>query len=238
VPQHGSTHLVIEAARLERARISDKGRTFIMKAISSLAIGLGLAIAAPALGKDAPQALSDWPCDTPFAGPLEPAMLWPNAPAQPEGLWQSDPAAKRLVEFLTAGENSPAMGEREIADYAAEKGPLRTETAFLVVSGMVERGNILRRVLLEGIKQQIIRSHVLAEVVTQAAVEIEAAQKDGKDAAPLIAARRQNLNGLDDANDLAKHLCHRLVYDEGKLRRLAAALKTHTSDAVGSSPQQ
>lgn len=209
-----------------------------MKAILSLAAVLGIAIAAPALGKDAPQALSDWPCETPFAGPLEPAMLWPEAPTRPEGLWQSDPAAKQLVEFLTAGENSPAMGEREIADYAAEKGPLRPETAFLVVSGMIERGNILRRVLLEGIKQQIIRSHVLADVVAQATVEIDAAQKEGKDAAPLIAARRQNLNGLDDANDMAKHLCHRLVYDESKLKRLAAALKVHTSDAVGSNSQQ
>ena len=207
-----------------------------MKAILSLAVGL--AIAAPALGKDAPQALSDWPCETPFAGPLEPAILWPNAPTRPEGLWQNDPAAKRLVEFLTAGENSPAMGEREIADYAVEKGPLRLDTAFLVVSGMVERGNILRRVLLEGIKQQIIRSHVLADVVARAAVEIDAAQKEGKDAAPLIAARRQNLNSLDDANDMANHLCHRLVYDESKLKRLAAALKMHTSDAIGSNAQQ
>ena len=130
------------------------------------------------------------------------------------------------------------MGEREIADYAAEKGPVRSETAFLVVSGMVERGNILRRVLLEGIKQQIIRSHVLADVVAQAAVDIDAAQKEGKDAAALIAARRQNLNGLDDANDMAKHLCHRLVYDESKLKRLAAALKAHTSAETGSNPQQ
>ena len=103
---------------------------------------------------------------------------------------------------------------------------------------MVERGNILRRVLLEGIKQQIIRSHVLADVVAQAAVEIDAAQKDGKDAAPLIAARRQNLNGLDDANDMANHLCHRLTYDESKLKRLAAALKMHTSDETGSNPRQ
>jgi hypothetical protein len=213
-----------------------------IKTISSFATALVVALlvvlAAPALGKEGPQALSDWPCETPFAGPLEAAILWPGAPARPEGLWERDPAAKRLVEFLTAGENSPAVGEREIADYAKEKGPLPQETAFLVVSGMVERGNILRRVLLEGIKQQIIRSHVLADVVAQAAVDIEAAQKQGKDATPLVAARRQNLNGLDDANDMAKHLCHRLVYDETKLRRLATALKMHTSDDTGTAPQQ
>jgi len=211
---------------------------FTIRTISSFAAALLTAFAAPAFGKDAPQALPDWPCETPFAGPLEPAILWPGAPTRSEGLWQRDPAAKRLVEFLTAGENSPAMGEREIDDYAKEKGPLAQETAFLVVSGMVERGNILRRVLLEGLKQQIIRSHVLAEVVAQAALDIEAAQKQGKDAAPLVAARRQNINGLDDANDMAKHLCYRLVYDETKLRRLAAALKTHTSDDAGTAPQQ
>ena len=193
---------------------------------------LCLGLAAPAVAKGPPHPLSDWPCDTPFAGPLEPAMLWPDA-VPPAGEWRDDAAAHALVDFLTAGENSPAMGEQAIADYAEKNGKLPRQTALLVVAGMVERGNQLRQILLKGIKDQIIRSHVLAEVVSEndAAIEVAARQgtEDGKrQAAALTEARRQNLNGLDDADDTAEHLCHRLVYDETKLRRLAAALKTHT----------
>src|SRR5215472_2893039 len=108
-----------DTRKLRRIR-QGKRRSPPTRIVSSFAAAIVIAAAAPVLAKDAPQALSDWPCETPFAGPLEPAMLWPNAPTRPEGLWQSDPAAKRLVEFLTAGENSPAMGEREIEAYAME----------------------------------------------------------------------------------------------------------------------
>ncbi len=110
---------------------------------------------------------------------------------------------------------------------------MKTETAFLVVAGMVDRGNVLRRALLKGIKDQIIRSHVLAEVVAADSAKLETAEKQGtpeaqREAAALKEARRQNLNLLDDADETAERLCHRLVYDESKLRRLAAALKAHT----------
>lgn len=191
-------------------------------------IVVALAFAVPAFAKGPPKPLSDWPCDTPFAGPLEPQMLWPGAEPRAEGTWREDPLARQLVEFLTAGENSPAMGENEIATVTAAHGKLPRETALLTVSGMVERGNKLRLILLEGIKQQIIKSHVLAEAIDGDAVKIDAAEKQGEDAASLKEARRQNLRGLDDADDTAEHLCHRLFYDETKLRRLADALRAHT----------
>jgi hypothetical protein len=152
-------------------------------------------------------------------------MLWPGAKAAAEGAWHEDATARYLVDFLTAGENSPAMGEREIADFTEKHGPVASETALLVVSGMVERGNILRRVLLKGIKDQIIRSHVLAETLAQQEVQPASASKE--EAAQLAEARRLNLNALDDTNDTAERLCHRLVYDESKLRRLAEALMAH-----------
>lgn len=195
-------------------------------------VSLCLGCALPAFAKGPPKPLSDWPCDTSFAGPLEPAMLWPGAGAA-DGDWRQDEKTRALVDFLTAGENSPAMGEREIADYAEKNGPVPQHTALLVVAGMVERGNTLRQILLKGIKDQIIRSHVLAEAVAENAAGIDAAEQQGNEegkhqAAALGEARRQNLNGLDDTDDMAEHLCHRLVYDETKLRRLAAALKAHT----------
>jgi hypothetical protein len=190
-------------------------------------------LAVPAFAKGPPHALPEWPCDTPFAGPLEPGMLWPGATAQPEEAWHADLAARHLVDFLAASENSPAMGEQEIADFTAKNGPVSEKTALLVVSGMAERGNVLRRVLLKGIKDQIIRSHVLADVVADDGRQLDAAMKQGtpeavRHAAAIKEARRQNLAALDDADDTAESLCHRLVYDETKLRRLATALKAHT----------
>jgi hypothetical protein len=180
-----------------------------------------LATVAPGLAKGPPTPLTDWPCDTPFAGPLEAKMLWPGAGEllAPAGAWKADPAAYRLVNFLTAGENSPAMGQREIEDFVENNGPLKPETSLLVVSGMVERGNKLRMILLDGIKQQIIKSHAAAKARTDAR---------HTEPATLSETRRQNLDMLDDADDMAAHLCHRLVYDETKLKSLAATLRAHT----------
>src|SRR6185312_7400612 len=186
-----------------------------------LALLLALLVALPAFAKGPPKPLPEWPCDTPFAGPLEPGMLWPGATPRPENAWHADLTARHLVDFLTASENSPAMGEQEIADFTAKNGPVTEEQAMLVVSGMVERGNVLRRVLLGGIKNQIIRSHVLAQVVADDSAQLAAAE--------IKEARRQNLAALDDADDTAEGLCHRLVYDETKLRRLATVLKAHTA---------
>jgi len=197
-----------------------------------LSLSLALLLAWPATAKGPPHALSEWPCATPFAGPLAPGMLWPGATPEPENAWHDNLAARHLVDFLTASENSPAMGEREIADFTAQNGLVTGETALLVVSGMVERGNVLRRVLLKGIKDQIIRSHVLADVVAEDSRKLDAAEQQGtpdaQQAAAIKEARRQNLAALDDADDTAEGLCRRLVYDEAKLRRLAVALKAHT----------
>jgi hypothetical protein len=195
-------------------------------------LSLSLVSGLPAVAKGPPKPLPEWPCSGSLAGPLEPAMLWPGA-TPPAGGWESDPAARELVDFLTAGENSPAMGEREIADYAEKHGPLPLPTSLRIVAGMVERGNVLRQILLKGIKDQIIRSHVLADAVASDQAAIAAAEQQSGDAAKrqtaeLMETRRQNLNGLDDAGDTAERLCHRLTYDETKLRRLAAALKAHT----------
>jgi hypothetical protein len=194
-----------------------------------LSLPLCLLLALPAVAKGPAKPLSDWPCDTPFAGPLEPGMLWPGAVSLPEEAWHDDQTARYLVDFLTASENSLGMGEREIADFAAKHGPVKTEVALRVVSGMTDRGNILRRVLLKGIKDQIIKSHVLAEAIDEGKAKIAAAEQAGApDMAALKEAQRQNVAALDDADDVAEGLCRRLVYDETKLRRLAAALKAHT----------
>ncbi len=184
-----------------------------------LGLVLVLGFVPPVLAKGPPRPLADWPCTIPFAGPLAPDAILAGAGSLPAGAWREDPTARSLVDFLSAGENSPAIGERAIADYARKNGPLPERTVLLVVSGLVERGNTLRLVLLDGIKQQIIRSHVLAEAL---------AADDAGGAAGTAAARRENRAALDDADDEAAHLCRRISYDESKLRRLAAALEART----------
>ena len=51
---------------------------------------------------------------------------------------------------LTAAENSPAMGENEIEALTEKYGPVSAR-AMRVASCMVERGNVLRRALVEAI---------------------------------------------------------------------------------------
>jgi hypothetical protein len=209
-----------------------------MAAPSLIVFALALSVAAtPVFAKGPPKPLADWPCETPLTGPLDMEVLWPGAGAsQPaEGAWEQDQVAHKLVNFLTAGENSPAIGQREIEEFAQRNGKLRHETAILVVSGMVERANKLRLILLHGIKQQIIKSHVLAEAVDGDAGKIDAVERQPSEEAQkqvtaLKEARRQNLAQLDDTNEMAEHLCHRLVYDETKLRRLTDTLKANTQD--------
>ena len=191
-----------------------------------------LATMAPGLAAGPPKPLPDWPCDTPFAGPLEAQMLWPgiDQPLALAGAWEADPVAHRLVDFITAGENSPAMGQREIEEFTANNGPFAPETSVRILSGMIERGNKLRMILLEGIKMQIIKSHVLAAAIDENNAQVQKVASAGReaDAAALTEARRQNLHMLDDADDSAAQLCHRLVYDETKLKTLAAAIRAHT----------
>lgn len=207
-------------------------KRFIIAVLAAAAVLSSSGLTASALAKEPPKPLSDWPCDTPFFGPLEAGMLWPGAEANAEAAWADDPAARELVDFLTASENSPAMGQRKIKEFVAEHGPVKRDTAARVVSGMVERGNVLRRVLLAGIKREIIKSHVLAEAVDDDDVKLASAEKtesnDATKMAELKEARRQNLAMLDDTADVVEHLCHRLVYDEHKLRDLADALKANT----------
>ncbi len=202
------------------------------KSLFILASAFIIAASSAALAKGPPKPLPDWPCDTPFFGPLEPAMLWPGAESGTENSWEQDPAAREIVDFLTASENSPAMGQSWIEDFVAKHGPVKADTAQRVVAGMVERGNVLRKVLLAGIKREIIKSHVLAEAINDDEVKLASAEKasgsEGSKANELKEARRQNLVMLDDTTDTVEHLCHRLVYDESKLRGLAAQLKAHT----------
>jgi hypothetical protein len=210
-----------------------------------LPILLCLLPAFPAVAKGPPQALPNWPCDTPIAGPLEADMLWPGMTAQAADALKDDPDAQRLAELIAATETPPGVGEREIASFAQKNGPLKPERAQRIVAAMVERGNALRRILLDGIKEQVARSRTLADAVADDNAKIAAAeqadggapvqvadaggnpapQPAGPSPAALRETLRQHLTQLEGADAVAQDLCRRLVFDERKLRRLAAALK-------------
>jgi len=183
-----------------------------------------------------PGPLSDWPCPAPFADRLAPASVWPGdlpAPLPAEEAWTADPRARQLVEFIADPASSPRSGARQIEEFAKDNGPLGPELSMLVLTGMVERIDKIRDFLIEGIRTQIGRSHILAQAVeandkSLAAAEAERSTDPARQPDAIRRARFQNLRSLDDTADGAKMLCHRYAYDEDKAKALAAALKQNT----------
>ena len=166
-----------------------------------------------------------------------PDQVWPDpipAPLPAADAWERDPEAKPLVEFIASPENSPKAGAARIDEFAASRGELRSELSLLVLTGMVERINKIRDILIEGIRTHVIRSHILADAVAEndRALALSVAQPAAADPArqpeAIKKARFWNLRSLDDAGDNAEMLCRRYAYDEAKAKALAAALHQHT----------
>jgi hypothetical protein len=199
----------------------------------ALAAGLFLILYGTAHAGGPPGPLKDWPCEAPYADRLDAAALWPEAlpaPLPPDGAWKNDAVARPLVEFIASTENSANAGSRRIADETATHGKLTPAQAMLALSGTVERINTIRDFLLEGIRTQVVRSHILAEAVAEngkslAAAKAAPSSDPARQPAAIEKARYINLRSLDDAGDGAAMLCHRYAYDEGKARALAAALR-------------
>ena len=205
-------------------------RHAIAGAIAVIAI-MGAAQAAPPAAKGP---LKDWPCPEPrvdaltaeglYAKPLPAALPAPSA-------WQSDPQVKPVVEFAAAPENNPDLGTQRIGELASSAGPRRQEALLLALSGIVERTNTLRRIIIDGIGDKVVKSRLLAELVADNDREIAAVPNDGTSAAAerkkaLETARYWNNRYLGDAADDAELLCHRLAYTAKKARVLAGAIQT------------
>jgi hypothetical protein len=183
-----------------------------------------------------PGPLRDWPCEAPFADHLVPQAVWPGelpATLPDADAWQTDPATRRLVLYITSPENSPAAGVQMIEDWSREAGSFQGEVGLRVLTGMVEQTNKMRDILIEGIHTLVLRSHILAEAVANNDADLAAAIKalaDGAAHQPdaIRMARFWNLRALDDTGDSAALLCHRYAYDEQKARMLGAAIRAHT----------
>jgi hypothetical protein len=102
---------------------------------------------------------------------------------------------------------------------------------MLVLSGIVEQANKIRDILIEGIRTNVMRSHILAGAVQQNDEHLTRALQQPTDDPAAITpdeirkARLANLRSLDDAGDGAEMLCHRYSYDESKAKTLAATLQ-------------
>jgi hypothetical protein len=184
-------------------------------------------LAAPA----AAQEIRDWPCDWPLAERFDPVQIWGNPLPSPlaEG-WRQDPGVREVVEFAANPENPPGQGARQIAAFAAPLGAEREQRLLLVFAGLLERFNLLRGFVIEGVRDFVLRAKILREAVGRNDAALAALPADG---GARVEAQRQAYAGarsldarsMDDAMEEAEFLCRRYDYLDRKLRELTAAIR-------------
>ena len=195
-----------------------------------LVLTSGAGFAAPPAPKGP---LKDWPCEEQRADTLSAEALYAKplpGPLPAPGAWLSDAAVKSVVEFAAAPENNPDLGIERIGAYGKTPGVRKPEDMLLVLSGIVERTNTMRRFIIDGIGDKVVKSRLLAETVAQDERDIAAVPNDGTNAAlerkkGLETARYWNSRALGDAADDAELLCHRLAYNAKKAQRLVDAIR-------------
>jgi len=198
--------------------------------VLALVMCVGAAVAAPPAPKGP---LKDWPCGSVSVDALTVEALYTKplpGPLPQAGAWQSDSVVKPVVEFAAAPENNPELGIDRIKAFGGTADGRKSEEMILVLSGIVERTNTLRRIIIDGIGDKVVKSRLLAETVAQGDRDIAAIPNDGSSAADerkkeLETARDWNSRALGDTADDAELLCHRLAYTAKKAQRLADAVR-------------
>jgi hypothetical protein len=145
--------------------------------------------------------------------------------------WLADPETKSAVEFAAAPENNPELGAERIATFAKTLGGRKEEALIALLSGIVERTNVLRRIIIDGIGDKVVKSRLLAETVSKVERDLAAVPDDGSSAATaqrkaLETARYWDARALGDTADDAELLCHRLAYTAKKAVRLVGAVRS------------
>jgi hypothetical protein len=178
------------------------------------------------------QEIRDWPCDAPFAERFEPAQVWGGALPRslPEG-WRQDAAVREVVEFAANPENTPRQGAKRIAAFAAPLGAEREERLMMVFAGLLDRFNVLRGFVIEGVRDFVLRAKILREAIDRNDAAVAALPAGGE--AEVEEQRRGHLEArfwdarrMDDSLEEAEFLCHRYAYLDEKLRRLTAAVRS------------
>lgn len=173
----------------------------------------------------------DWPCDLPLVEQFVPAEVWSGAlPAAPPDDWRADPAVREVVEFAANPENPPNEGAEKIAAFAAPLGAGREQRLLLVFAGLLERFDLLRGYLIEGVRDFVLRAKILQDAVAQNDAAIAALPADGgaelqERRRGYAEARSLDARSMDDAMEEAEFLCRRYGYLDRKLRELTAAIR-------------
>jgi hypothetical protein len=176
--------------------------------------------------------IRDWPCQLPLAERFAPEAVWggPLPGVLPDG-WRDDAAVAEVVEFAANPENPPSQGERRIAAFAAALGTDRQQQLLLVFAGVVERFDLLRGFLIEGVRDFVLRAKILREAVDRNEAAVAALPPDGgaeieEQRRSYLDARFWDARNLDDALEEAEFLCHRYAYLDQKLRQLTEAVRS------------
>jgi hypothetical protein len=183
---------------------------------------------APAVAEE----IRDWPCDLPFVERFVPAEIWGAAlPSAPPGDWREDPGVREVVEFAANPENPPSQGAKKIAAFAAPLGGGREPRLLLVFAGLLDQFNLLRGLVIEGVRDFVVRAKILREAVARNDTALAALPADGgADVAErrrgYLEARSWDLRSMDDAMEEAEFLCGRYAYLDKKLRRLTEAVRS------------
>ena len=183
-------------------------------------------------GPTVAEEIRDWPCDAPFAERFEPTQVWGGDLPRPlpEG-WHQDVAVREVVEFAADPENPPGQGAKRIAAFAAPLGAEREQRLMMVFAGLLDRFNLLRGFVIEGVRDFVLRAKILREAIDRndAAVaalsagreaEVEEQRRDH------LEARFWDARRMDDSLEEAEFLCRRYAYLDEKLRRLTAAVRS------------
>jgi hypothetical protein len=184
-------------------------------------------LATPAVAEE----IRDWPCERPYALSFAAEDIWGGRlpGALPAG-WQADAAIREVVTFAANPENTPAQGGAEIQAFAERLGSDRRPALLEVFAGLLEEFDTQREIVIEGVRDSIVRAKIIRESVekneaalaalpTAGGPEVERQRKGHQE------ARFWDARNMDDALDGARFLCRRYGYLEVKLRRLSAAIQ-------------
>jgi hypothetical protein len=186
-------------------------------------------LAAPAA---AAEQIRDWPCERPYAERFAAEDVWGGRlPAPLPDDWRADAGISEVVAFAANPENTPSQGGAEIQALAERLGAARQAALLGVFAGLLEEFDTQREIVIEGVRDSIVRAKIIRESVekdeaalaalpTAAGPEVEQQRKGHQE------ARFWNARNMDDALDDARFLCRRYGYLEEKLRRLSGAIQT------------
>jgi hypothetical protein len=175
------------------------------------------------------QEIRDWPCDAPFAERFDPAQVWGNdLPRPPAEGWRQDSAVREVVEFAANPENPAPQGVQRITKFAALLGGAEREhRLMLVFAGLLDRFNLLRGFVIEGVRDFVVRAKILREAVdrNEAAAAALPAGASEEERRGHLEASAWDARRMDDALEEAEFLCHRYDYLDKKLRELTAGIQ-------------